>query len=129
MAQRIKLDLESGDTLDFDRAVDIPTPNGKPLKVTFTFKYRDRKAMAALLDSYMDRAKNQAQGDEKPSAELVAAAISADVEAIQDIATGWNIDAPFDAENLRKLCTKYAGAALAIVTDYRVSLTHGRLGN
>jgi hypothetical protein len=48
---------------------------------------------------------------------------------MRDICTGWNIDAPFDDENLTKFFTKYPGAGGAIAHDYRVSLTEGRLGN
>lgn len=128
---KIKLDLEASDRLTYDRIVDIPTPDGKPLKVTFTFLHRDREAIAALFDAYREKAREEKQADQQdvPSAEAVRQAIDNDVETLQDIATGWNIDAPFDAEHLRKLCTKYAGAALAVVTDYRISLTQGRLGN
>lgn len=126
---KIKLDLEPGERLTYERAVDIPTPDGKPLKVTFTFLHRDRTAIAALFDLYREKARQQADAPGDDSAVSVQLAIDNDVETLQDIATGWNIDAPFDAAHLRKLCTKYAGAALAVVTDYRVSLTQGRLGN
>lgn len=130
MATRIKLDLDPSDNLDFERAVSIPTPTGKPLSITFTFKYRDRVAMARLFDEYLARSGAEPVPDETPKlADSVRAAIDTDVATIQDLAVGWNIDAPFDADNIAKLVRKYPGAALAIVSDYRVSLTQGRLGN
>lgn len=136
MAQRIKLDLEPDDRITFDRAVDIPTPDGKGLKITFTFKHRDRQALAELFDGYITKARattEQRTEQRADAAPLLAddtrTAIDNDVATLIDVATGWNVDAPFDSDNLRKLCTKFAGAAMAIVSDYRVSLTQGRLGN
>jgi hypothetical protein len=128
---KIKLDLEPSESLTYEHAVNIPTPDGKGLKVSFTFKYRDRIAVAALSSTWSDRAtaRTELAGDTATSDETVRRMIDADVDAIMDVASGWNIDAPFDRDNLRKLCIKYAGAALAILNDYGVSVTQGRLGN
>ena len=127
---KIKLDLEPSDSLTYEHAVDIPTPDGKGLKVTFTFKYRDREGIAKLFDGYHEKSRAISEGeDTRTTDEAVRQAIGNDVETLLDIAEGWNIDAPFNTENLRKMCTKYAGAAMAVVTDYRISLTQGRLGN
>lgn len=151
MAQRIKLDLDSTDNLDFKREVTLPTPDGKGLKVEFTFKYRDREAVGELFATYADQAGADLAAKSEAKARAVAAAAQAgqdtaaaladinrkavadviddDVATVLDMASGWNIDTDFNADNVRKLCTKYAGAAMAIVSDYRVSLTQGRLGN
>lgn len=151
MAQRIKLDLDATDNLDFAREVTLPTPDGKGLKVEFTFKYRDREAVGELFATYADQSGTDIQARAEARAKALAAAqqsgqdttaaaaefnrkavaevIDDDVATVLDMATGWNIDAPFNADNVRKLCTKYAGAAVAIVADYRISLTQGRLGN
>jgi hypothetical protein len=128
---KIKLDLESTESLTYDHTVSIPTPDGKGLKVTFTFKYRDRIAIAALSASWRDRASARTEPTDEsvPADEVVRRMIDSDVDAILDVASGWNIDAPFDRDNLRKLCIKYAGAAIAILNDYGVSMTQGRLGN
>lgn len=151
MAQRIKLDLDASDNLDFKREVTLPTPDGKGLKVEFTFKYRDREAVGELFAAYADQsgadmlARSEARAKAIAAAEqagqdttaaraeinrkAVAEVIDDDVATVMEMATGWNIEASFNADNVRKLCTKYAGAAVAIVADYRVSLTQGRLGN
>ncbi len=149
---KIKLDLDQNDNLNFDRPVLIPEPTAKknPLKVTFTFIWRNRNDVAALFDAYIDRARAAAKeaeerlksrlaaeeaGDtpeeDKPKtmAEMAAEGIARDIEVLRDIATGWNIDAPFDDDNLGKFFRKYPGAAGAIAHDYRISLTEGRLGN
>lgn len=131
MAQRIKLDLDSTDSLDFEREVSIPTPDGRPLKLPITYRYRDRVGMAALFDGFAAAAKAaNEQPDDTTNAAAVQAALDADVRTILDIATGWGLEGvPFDDANVRKLCIRYAGAATAILMDYRVSLTQGRLGN
>ncbi len=136
MATKIKLDLDATDVITFDRAVDIPTFDGRPLKITFTFTYRDREQVAALFDSYKKRSEDaakarleQAGADDESIMEIVRKTLADDVEMLMEIASGWNIDAPWNAESVRKMCLRYAGAATAIVTDYRISLTQGRLGN
>jgi hypothetical protein len=130
----IKLNLEPTDPLTYKRAVAIPTPDGKPLKIEFTFKHRTREELAALFDAYLAKAK--AAADEEADTERVSlveatkAAIARDVEAVLDVASDWNVDKyPFDAESLTKFLSIYPGAAVAIATDYRVSHTEGRLGN
>lgn len=138
---KIKLNLDENDNLDFERAVTIPETTAKknPLRVTFTFRYRNRLEVAELFDGYIERsraaikeAEERAEAgieERKTMAELAQEGIKRDIETMRDIATGWNIDAPFDDEHLTKFFTKYPGAGGAIANDYRVSLTEGRLGN
>lgn len=148
MAAKIKLDLEPGADFTFPRPIAIPNETGAKLVVTFDFLYRDRKAFAEVQDTFMKRAeeafemsqaiaKAQAEAAEKGEeftppkiAELQAKALERDVEAVMLCARGWNIDGlEFNAENVTKFLTRYPGAGLPIVNDYRVSLTEGRLGN
>lgn len=123
------LDLTSEAPISFDAQVDIPTPDGNAKRITITYKWRDRIQMAALFDSYLAAARKEEPAAERPLAEAVKATIESDVEAIFDVATGWKLGADFDAQNLRKLCTRYPGAASAILGHYRDALTRGRLGN
>jgi len=133
----IKLNLEPTENLTYKRTVAIPTPDGNPLKVEFTFKHRTRVQVGELFEGYMARAKAAAEKEAEVGAEsdhgslreFAEAAVGRDVDAVLDVATNWNIDLPFNAENLFRFLNAYAGAAVAITTDYRVSLTEGRLGN
>lgn len=128
--QLIKLDLDSTDSLDFERQVSIPTPDGRDLKIPFIYRYRDRAAVAQLLDRYAERARAAQPADDATVTELLQQSLDFEVSALLDIATGWGLDGvPFNADNVRKLCMRYAGAANAVITDYRVSFTQGRLGN
>lgn len=125
---KIKLDLEPTDVLSFDRVVPIPTPDGKSLKVTFTFKYRDRESAIRYFDEYREKLTAFVEGEETGISKTLEY-IDFEVSTIMEVASGWNIEAPWEVANVRKLVVKYAGAGSAIMADYRVSLTQGRLGN
>ena len=130
----IKLNLEPTENLTYKRTVAIPTPDGKPLKIEFTFKHRTREKLAELFDAYLAKAKiaadEEAEGERGSILEATKAAIARDVDAVLDVASDWNVDQyAFNAENLSRFLSIYPGAAVAIATDYRVSLTEGRLGN
>jgi hypothetical protein len=140
MAAKIKLDLDASDNLDFDREIKIPDPKGqkKPISITFKMKWRDRLAVAELFDEYIAKAREAAEAamadsesDERKTMRALAAdALKRDIETTLDICVGWNLENyEFNEDSLRKLFTKYPGAARQIADDYRVSLTEGRLGN
>ena len=60
---------------------------------------------------------------------LTREATKRDVETVMDVATGWNVDLPFDAETLGKMFRKYPAAASAIYQEYRTRMTEGKVGN
>lgn len=128
---KIKLNLDSNEPLTYKRTVLIPTEDGKALKIEFTFKHRDRIALAKLFDEYIGKARAAAEevNEERPLVESAEAGIRRDIETVLDIADSWNVDLPFDELHLGKFFRRYPGAATAIATDYRVSLAEGRLGN
>jgi hypothetical protein len=131
MAQKVKLSLDPKDRISFEREISIPTPDGKPVKITFEFKYRTREQTAELLDSYVTKAKASAEAAKgKDNAEQVDQAIRNDVQAIKEVATNWNVDGhAFDDETLAQFVSMYPGAPMAILRDYHVGMTEGRLGN
>ena len=150
---KAKIDLNPQGPITFEREVAIPTPSGKPMKLKMTFKHRTRQEMAEMTERYVAKARAQyvemqeemkaekaaqeaaeARGDiylppEQKLAEGVPDAIQADVDAVLDIATGWELADEFNAENLAKLFGLYNRSAKAIAEDYRVSMNEGRLGN
>lgn len=107
MARKFKLNPDP----TFKKSVDITVPGKGPQPVEFTFKYRDIEALAALLETI---------GTYKTDADLVL-----------DIASGWELEDSFDAENVATLCTKYAGVAASILHTYLYEVSGGqiRLGN
>lgn len=131
---KIKLNLDSTDALTFTRKVNIPTPSGQPLVIPFVFRHRTREEMADLIEAHAKRATEHADSvkddsTDKPLREYVSAGIERDVQAVMDVASGWEADIEFNAKHLSRLFSLYGGAAKAIMDDYRVSMNEGRLGN
>lgn len=127
---RIKLNLEPGEAITFEREVAIPTPDGNPFKLKFLFRHRTREQVAEMFDRVA--AAKPADGEAvpaKPMVEMVRDAIKRDVALVLEIAADWGAEPKFDADNLARFFGLYAGAAAAIAVDYRISLVEGRLGN
>ncbi len=105
---KVKFTLEPNPT--FKALVKVPVPGVGPQAVEFTFKHRNREAFAALADGLAQR---------EP------------VDLIMDIACGWDLDEPFDADSLTKLFDNYLGAFQAVLDTYFGELTKStaRLGN
>lgn len=109
--------------------VTAPLPDGTQGEIAVTYRYRTRKQFAELLDRTFGA--GAAPGEAGPDS-LVAATqlgIEANAGYILDIATGWDMDAPFDRQHVERLCDELPGVALAIMTAYRQAITEGRLGN
>lgn len=95
----------------FKLKVGIPVPGKGAAPVEFTFKYRDKDKMAEWLESLSSYENDGAM--------------------VLDIATGWDLAEPFDAENIEKLEKTYPGSVRAITDAYARESTGGlvRLGN
>ena len=92
----------------FKALVDVPVPGGKSAAVEFTFKSRTRDEFRLFIDGLGDRL---------------------DVDVIMDMASGWDLEDPFDQANVELLTQNYLGAARAITEKYLSELTAARLGN
>lgn len=143
MAQA-KIDLDPQGPVTFKREVEIAAPSGKAIKVEFEFLHRNREEMALLQNGYSRRAqeardKAAERSDEKEEQKsltdeevrkLAADATKLDVEAIMDVAVGWNLMGYiYNVENLSKFCNRYQTAGLTILSAYNRYMTEGRLGN
>lgn len=91
----------------FKLKVAIPVPGAGTSDVEFTFKHKTKDDAKAWLEK------------EEGS----------DAESILAIASGWNLDDEFNAENIAILCQSYAGAAVAIVQAYLAELRGARTKN
>ena len=92
----------------FPCKVDIPAPGSTPIKVGFTFKGRTREEYEAWI------------------AEL---GTKSNVDAIMEVASGWDLQFPFDRENLLKFDNKYMAAARVILNKYIAEVTQASVGN
>ena len=92
----------------FKALVDVPVPGGKSAAVEFTFKSRTRDEFRLFIDGLGDRL---------------------DVDVIMDMASGWDLEDPFDQANVELLTQNYLGAARAVIEKYLSELPAARLGN
>ena len=92
---KVKLQLVANPT--FKAQAPIPVPGGKITHVEFTFKHRNKIEMQEFLENLKDQD---------------------DVDLIMNIASGWELDEPFDAENVGQLVSEYVGSGLAILETY-----------
>lgn len=105
---KVKFVLDPAPT--FKAKVDIPVHGSDTVPVEFEFKHRSRDAMDELLSR-------------------VSSGSLKDVDSLQEVIVGWELDDPFTAESIDKLVQNYQGAAQAIVRKYMSEITQARLGN
>lgn len=145
MNSKPKIDLDAVEPPTFAWPVKIPTPRGE-ITITFDFIARSRDELAAWTAEIVARAQrewNEAQQAETPADDAgpfaaltpeevrasAARQTKADVDAITQIAKGWDLQHPFDADHIGKLCNRYPAAGQAIGRAYRIAHAEGRLGN
>lgn len=92
----------------FQATVDIPAAGGEVLSATLTFKHRTKDALQAWL-----------KGSGKRE----------DVDAIMEMMEGWDLDEPFNVENVKTLCQNYIAAPAVIVEAYIDHLAKARVKN
>ncbi|TWI52984.1 tail assembly chaperone [Pseudomonas duriflava] len=81
----------------FDAVVSIPVPGSGKADVRFTFKHRSKSELAEFTNANKDLD---------------------DVSLIQEIASGWELDDEFNAENIGRLVENYIGSGSAIYIKY-----------
>ena len=118
----------------FKADVEIPRVGGELIKVPFEFKYRDRKALAALFLSWqealkVDEARFKDMGAELTIVELTEADIERQIAQVEALVSGWGFDDKLTPESIRGLVETSAGAGEAIVRAYQEAFDPARLGN
>lgn len=104
----------------FKAPVTIKIPGGQIAEIMFTFKHRTRDEFKAFMESL--KPADAAPGEDPSEGRE-------DVELLLDIASGWDLDEPFDADSLGKLSQRYMGSAQAVVQAYFDELTGARTKN
>ena len=94
----------------FKATIDITVPgHEKPEKMTFTFRYRNIKSLAALYEGSKDKG---------------------NVDAVMDMVEGWEgIDAEFTRENVETFVTNYPASPMEIGRAYSRLLVESRVKN
>lgn len=118
----------------FKRVVKVPMLDGTEGTVEVVYKYRTRSEFGRFIDEITEAAgvksKPATDDDGKFSfADLMDRTKESNAEYILKVAEGWNLDEEFTLENVSVLCDELPGAAAAIMENYRLAVTEGRLGN
>lgn len=118
----------------FKADVDIPRVGGTTIKVSFEFKYRDRKELAVLFAGWQESAKEdqerfKAKGDDLTLIEITDSHVERQIEQVTQLVTGWGFEDKLNSESIRALVETSAGAGDAIVDAYQKAFSAVRLGN
>jgi hypothetical protein len=112
--------------------VAIPQVGGKPAVVPFTFKYRDRTALAELFDAWKETAEaigERFKGTEPTLSEVTAAEVEQGVEQIKDLVVSWGFTDKLSDESITALVKSCIGVSDAVVKAYSEAFGKARLGN
>jgi len=117
-----KLALKAQPT--FKGKVAIPVPGGAPVEVEFTFKHRTRAELEVYLNELREL-QEPAEGKAKSKNNIG----NQEVIAVMNVAIGWEMDEPWNAENVGVFLENYHKAAWMIGTSYISELMQAREGN
>jgi len=112
--------------------VAIPQVGQKPAMVPFTFKYRDRTALAELFDSWKEKAEaigERFKGTEPTLSEITAAEVEQGVDQIKDLVVSWGFGDKLNDESITALVKSCIGVSDAVVKAYSEAFGKARLGN
>jgi len=112
--------------------VAIPQVGGNPAMVPFTFKYRDRTALAELFDAWKAKAQELGErfkGTEPTLTEITAAEVEQGVDQIRDLVVSWGFGEKLNDESITALVKSCIGVSDAIVKAYSEAFGKARLGN
>ena len=112
--------------------VAIPQVGGNPAMVPFTFKYRDRTALAELFDSWKVKAEaigERFKGTQPTLADVTAAEVEQGADQIKDLVVAWGFDDELNDESITALVKSCIGVSDSVVQAYSEAFGKARLGN
>jgi hypothetical protein len=112
--------------------VAIPQVGDRPAMVPFSFKYRDRTALAELFDAWKAKAEELGErfkGTEPTLAEITAAEVEQGVDQIRDLVVSWGFGEKLNDESITALVKSCVGVSDAVVKAYSEAFGKARLGN
>lgn len=118
----------------FKRIIKFPMLEGGEGSIEVAYKYRTRREFGAFIDEIMEAAKMApTTGDDGEPVFSMSAIMEktagSNADYILRVAEGWNLDEPFNRDNVQQLADELPAAAAAIMESYRAAIVEGRLGN
>jgi hypothetical protein len=118
----------------FKQNVRFPMLDGTEGSIEVVYVYRTRTEFGAFIDEIMNAAKVEPTLDEDGKPEFSMRALmektaGGNADYILKVVKGWNLDEPFNRENVQQLADELPAAAAAIMEQYRASVSEGRRGN
>lgn len=114
----------------FQAIVEINMPGGAVGEVKFTFKHRTKSSIKELIESLNPpKPIDPAAITEAEEAAIAAFVAPKDVDVIMDMASGWDLDDPFDAKSVERMTEVYVGSSQAIINTYLAELSGTRVKN
>lgn len=98
----------------FKADVTIPRAGGDSFDIEFVFKHRTKAELKEFSETDTSGA-----GDSEAK----------DSDVLLDIASGWDLDEPFDADSLEKLAQRFMGSTQAVLSVYFSELAGARKKN
>lgn len=115
----------------FSADVSIPRVGGEPIKVPFTFRYRDRNELAAMLERWSEMEEKLApeEGAKMSVSDATDASIDIAVAKLQDVVAGWEFEEELNEQSLRDLATTCVAVPAEVLKAYFDAFNQSRLGN
>ena len=114
---KIKFALVAAPT--FELAVPIPVAGKKPVLVTFTFLHRTKTQIKEYFDANKDA----------DDLDVICGKRDSEDDTERGSAISWELEEPFNRENVEQLLENYPGAGQAIIKAYYEEVSTVRLGN
>jgi hypothetical protein len=111
----------------FKKVVEITNLYGTKDTIEIEFKYRTRKQYGELIDSIQSSEKSSKKTD--TYVDIITDTDAKTVEFLLSIAKGWDLEEPFNAENVAILVDQFPNATNEINDAYRIAILEGRLKN
>jgi len=115
----------------FTTDVEIPRAGGSTIKVSFTFRYRNRAELAELFDRWRgeNKALYEVVGEGSTLVDVTAAEVKQQVSQLAEIVEAWGFDDPLNQDSIRALVLTNIGAGTAVLDAYNAAYRDARRGN
>ena len=113
------------------KSIKVQLLDGSDGEVGLSFKYRTRTEYGAWIDSLMEAGDKSPSEDvaKMPWEKLAGKTVEANANYIMQAVDDWDLDIPFNLENVKQFCDEFPLACQTAMDTYRTAINEGRLGN